>query len=103
MNDGSTEAWVDMLDEDEFEMKGHYDFSNGKRGALIPAPAGKTRISIFLDDDLLDWLADQMDAAGGGDYQLLINDAVRERMRRCQEPLEDTLRRVLREELARAA
>ncbi len=84
-------------------MKDEYDFSNGRRGAIDPLPPGKTRITIRLDDDILDWFREQVNAAGGGNYQTLINRALREYMQQRQEPLEETLRRVVREELARAA
>lgn len=80
-------------------MKKNYDFDKGKRGAVIGAPAGKTRITIRLDDDVLEWFRKQVHEAGGGSYQTLINDALREHMEREYEPLEDTFRRVLREEL----
>jgi hypothetical protein len=43
-----------------------------------------------------------VEPAGGGNYPSLINAALREHMRQAQEPLEKTLRRVLREELKRA-
>ena len=83
-------------------MEAQYDFSGGKRGAIEPKPSGKTRITIRLDDDVLDWFREQVHRAGGGNYQTLINDALRQHMQQQNnEPLEDTLRRVLREELAR--
>ncbi len=84
-------------------MKREYDFSKGKRGAVVPAPQGKTRITIRLDDDILNWFRDQVHKAGGGNYQTLMNDALREHIRRVQEPLETTLRRVIREELRSAS
>jgi uncharacterized protein (DUF4415 family) len=84
-------------------MKSEYDFSKGKRGAVVPVPAGKTRVTIRLDDDVLDWFRDQVDKAGGGNYQALINQALRDFMERSREPLESTLRRVIREELRRRA
>jgi len=80
-------------------MKKEYDFRNGKRGAVLKTPPGKTRITIRIDDDILQWFRDQVNAAGGGSYQALINQALHEFMRAKHEPLEDTLRRVLREEL----
>jgi hypothetical protein len=58
-------------------MKSEYDFSKGKRGPVIPVPKGKTRITIRLDKDLLDWFRAQVEAAGGGNYQTLINSALR--------------------------
>ena len=81
-------------------MKKEYDFSRGKRGALDPVTTGKTRITIRLDDDVLDWFRQQVIEAGGGNYQTLINQALREHILRSREPLEATLRRVLREELS---
>ena len=59
-------------------MKKEYDFSKGKRGAVRPAAKGKTRITIRIDDDILEWFRGEVDAAGGGSYQTLINDALRE-------------------------
>jgi uncharacterized protein (DUF4415 family) len=84
-------------------MKREYNFSHGKRGPVARAPKGKTRITIRLDDDLLDWFRQQVDLTGGGNYQSLINDALRQHVRRAQEPLEATLRRVIREELSSAS
>jgi uncharacterized protein (DUF4415 family) len=84
-------------------MKDEYDFSQGKRGAIDPIPAGKTRITIRLDDDILDWFRAQAHAAGGGNYQTLINNSLREYIKRHEEPLEEILRRVVREELQKAA
>jgi len=80
-------------------MKKEYDFGKGKRGPVVKAPPGKTRITIRLDDDLVEWFREQVHAAGGGSYQALINQALREYVSSKSEPLEDTLRRVLREEL----
>ena len=83
-------------------MKDEYDFSKAKRGPVTSVPKGKTRITIRLDDDILDWFREQVDQAGGGNYQSFINDALRQHIRREQEPLESTLRRVIREELGQA-
>ena len=80
-------------------MRQEYDFSRAKRGAVVPVPPGKTRITIRLDDDLIEWFKGQVHAAGGGNYQTLINGALRDYMQRKREPLEETLRRVIREEL----
>lgn len=84
-------------------MRDEYEFKNAKRGPVVPVPAGKKRITIRLDEDLLSWFREQVHRAGGGSYQALINAALREHRRRSTEALEDTLRRVLREELARAS
>lgn len=80
-------------------MRKEYDFANGKRGPVVAASPGKARITIRLDRDVLEWFKAQVEAAGGGNYQTLINQALREYMREAREPLEDTLRRVVREEL----
>jgi uncharacterized protein (DUF4415 family) len=80
-------------------MKREYNFNKGKRGIVVSAPKGKTRITIRIDDDILDWFRNEVDAAGGGNYQTLINQALREYITRQQQPLEEILRRVVREEL----
>lgn len=80
-------------------MKKEYDFKGGRRGPVVPTPPGKTRITIRIDDDVLEWFREKVRAAGGGNYQTLINAALREHVARKVEPLEDTLRRVVREEL----
>lgn len=80
-------------------MKKEYDFSKGKRGAVVRAPATKTRITIRLDDDILTWFREEVHGMGGGSYQALINQALREYVENQREPLEEILRRVIREEL----
>jgi uncharacterized protein (DUF4415 family) len=83
-------------------MEPSYDFSQGKRGAVDPIPAGKTRITIRLDDDILDWFREQVTIAGGGNYQTQINEVLRQHIQQQNsESLEDTLRRVFREEVQR--
>jgi uncharacterized protein (DUF4415 family) len=84
-------------------MRKQYDFSNAKRGAVVPVPKGKQRITIRLDDEVVAWFKRRVHEAGGGNYQSLINAALREHLRRTDEPLERTLRRVLREELRKAS
>jgi uncharacterized protein (DUF4415 family) len=83
-------------------MRRNYDFSKAKRGPVVPASKAKTRITIRLDNEILDWFREQVDQAGGGNYQSLINDALRQHVRNAREPLENTLRRVIREELSNA-
>ncbi len=83
-------------------MRKQYDFSKAKRGPVVSVPKGKSRITIRLDDDVLDWFREQVHAAGGGNYQTLINDALRTYMAERKRPLELVLRRVVREELRRA-
>ena len=80
-------------------MRDEYDFSQAKRGPVEPIPTGKTRITIRLDDDVLDWFRQRVHEAGGGNYQSLINQALRDFIQTQREPLEETLRRIVREEL----
>jgi uncharacterized protein (DUF4415 family) len=84
-------------------MKRQYDLSKAKRGSVLRTPRGKARITIRLDEDILEWFRQQVHAAGGGNYQTLINTALREYIAHRAEPLEKVLRRVLREELKKAS
>jgi uncharacterized protein (DUF4415 family) len=81
-------------------VKDEYDFSKGIRGPIVPPRPGTTQVYIRLDDDVLDWFRAQVHAAGGGNYQTLMNAALREHM--CGTTLEEGLRKVLREELGRS-
>ena len=76
-------------------MRDNYDFSEGRRGAVVKTT--KERITIRLDPDIIQWFKDQV--RGGGNYQSLINDALRHHVQRQGEPLESTLRRIIREEM----
>ena len=80
-------------------MRREYDFGGGKRGPVVPHPAGKVRITIRLDDHIVAWFKKQVHDAGGGNYQTLINAALRHYVENQAEPLEDTIRRLVREEL----
>lgn len=71
-------------------MKREYDFSRGKRGPIIPVPRGKTRITIRLDKDVIDWFRSQVEAAGGGNYQTLINSALRNCVREVTSEIAET-------------
>lgn len=82
-------------------MKDEYDFSDARRGPAVPIAGGKTRITIRLDTDIVEWFRDRVTEAGGGNYQSLINAALRRHIAHREEPLEETLRRVIREELDR--
>jgi uncharacterized protein (DUF4415 family) len=59
-------------------MKKEYDFSRGKCGAVLKTPPGKTRITIRPDNDIIEWFRAQVHATGGGSYQSLINEALKE-------------------------
>jgi uncharacterized protein (DUF4415 family) len=88
-------------------MKEKYDFSRGKRGQITPParePRGKTRITIRLDEDLVDHFLSQADASGGtAGYQTLINDALRQHVEGKSPKIEETLRRIVREEIRKAS
>lgn len=75
------------------------DFSEGKRGPVVPTDPSKVRITIRLDADIVNHFKGKVLAAGGGNYQTLINDALRRHIEEEARSLEDTLRRVIREEL----
>lgn len=83
-------------------MKREYDFSNAKRGPVVQPAAGKTRITIRLDNAVLDWFRAQAHKAGGANYQSMVNEALKQHIESAREPLATTLRRVLREELRKA-
>ena len=84
-------------------MKKEYNFSRGKRGAIIKPVKGKTRITIRIDDDILDEFKDLADQSGGGSYQSMINAALRQYLYGKNDSLERTLRKVIRDELDRGA
>ena len=81
-------------------MREEYDFSKGKRGAIIPS-TGKTRITIYLDDDILANFKEQAETKGMG-YQTLINDVLKQHLQSSphRSLTEEDLRRILREELS---
>jgi uncharacterized protein (DUF4415 family) len=87
-------------------MKKEYDFSRGKRGRIAPKepePRGKTRITIRLDEDLVDHFLKVADSSGGAmGYQTLINDALRQHVEGKAPKFEETLRRIVREEMRAA-
>jgi hypothetical protein len=87
-------------------MKDEYDMSQAKRGAIVPHEPDQTRITIRIDTEVLDWLREKVNRAGGGNYQTLINQMLRESIQYDKAALENslsigesTLRRVIREEL----
>src|SRR5712691_9604457 len=74
------------------------DFARAKRGAVVKREPGKTKISIRLDNAILEYFRTLVDKAGGGNYQTLINDALLEHIHR--RSTVDVVRQVVREELA---
>jgi hypothetical protein len=79
-------------------MRAEYDFSKGKRGALIPAK-GKTRITIYIDDAVLNEFRARAERSGTG-YQTMMNDALRAFLEKNEKPVTaSVLRQIIREEL----
>jgi len=75
------------------------DFSKGKRGPVVKSDPNKVRITIRLDSDILKHFKKIVHKAGGGNYQTLINDALRDHIQAHDKGLEKALRKVIREEL----
>jgi uncharacterized protein (DUF4415 family) len=79
------------------------DFSKGKRGPVVKADPNKVRITIRLDGDIIDYFKNQVLEAGGGNYQSLINEALRKHIQEGDQDLEKRLRKIIREELKKAS
>ncbi|GAB1412654.1 MAG: BrnA antitoxin family protein [Burkholderiales bacterium] len=78
-------------------MRAEYDFSKGKRGAVIPAK-GKTRITIYIDDSILDEFRSRAERAGTG-YQTMMNEALKAFLEKSEQPVTAAiLRQIIREE-----
>lgn len=84
-------------------MKANYDFSKARRGAVVPTSGNKTRITIRLDRDIVEWFKSKADTQGGGNYQTMLNDALRAYTEHQDASLERLLRKVVREELKKAS
>ena len=84
-------------------MKANYDFSNARRGPVVQMPATKTLITIRIDADIIDWFRSQVETRGGGNYQTLLNDALRAHIESKDQSLEKMFRRVVRDELCKAS
>lgn len=82
-------------------MKKEYDFSKGIRGAIDRTSPGKTRITIRLDNEVINWFRSQVELMAGGNYQTMINNVLRDYVSNRMEDYEGTLRRVLNEELSK--
>jgi uncharacterized protein (DUF4415 family) len=84
-------------------MKKDFDFSKAKRGRILPPapePTGKTRITIRLDEEIVEYFLAKADESGGATgYQTLINEALRAHIEGKAPKIEDTLRKVVREEM----
>ena len=85
-------------------MKANCDFSKkARRGAVVPPSGNKTRITIRLDRDLVEWFKSKTEAQGGGNYQTMLNDALRAYTEHKDGSLEKLLRKVVREEIKKAS
>jgi len=82
------------------DIQEEYDFTAGTRGPVAPLPGGKARITIRIDEEIIEWFRQQVEQQGGGYYQTLMNTALRDYISR--HSLEDLLRRVVREELQKS-
>lgn len=78
------------------------DFSKAKRGPVVKTDPNKIRITIRLDADIIEHFKHRVHESGGGNYQTLINEALREYIQADDKELESTLRKIIREELKRA-
>ena len=81
------------------EMLEEYDFSKGKRGAVLPQK-GKTRITICIDTDILEWFRNEAEQEGQG-YQTVINQSLRNYIKQGKRQIRDIVREVVRQELLR--
>jgi uncharacterized protein (DUF4415 family) len=82
-------------------MNEEYDFTNARRGAVLPAGENKVRITIRLDQDIINWFKARVESQGGGNYQTMINQVLQGYIDGQGGALEELLRKVVREELAR--
>jgi uncharacterized DUF497 family protein/uncharacterized protein (DUF4415 family) len=102
---GATESSMSANDRDD-DIAEEYDFSQARRGPVIPPRSGKTRITIRPENDLLQWFHERVEAQGGGSYQALINQALRayivQQSGLTEAKLEALLRRIIRDELQHA-
>ena len=79
--------------------KEEYNFKNAKQGPVVEPSINKTRITIRIDTEILNWFREQVNIQGGGNYQTLINEALREHKNFKDNDLEKIVRKVIREEL----
>jgi uncharacterized protein (DUF4415 family) len=84
-------------------MKANYDFSGARRGSVVPPSGRKVRITIRLDRDLVEWFKSKAESEGGGNYQTMLNDALRVYTEYQNGELERLLRKVVREEIRKVS
>jgi uncharacterized protein (DUF4415 family) len=81
------------------DIRKEYDFSKGKRGPVIPHK-DKTRITIWIDTDILEWFKNEAEREGQG-YQTAMNQALRNYTKQDKRPIQDVVREAVRKELLR--
>ncbi|MBL7129544.1 MAG: BrnA antitoxin family protein [Ignavibacteria bacterium] len=79
--------------------KEEYNFTKAKQGAVADLTSNKKRITIRLDESIIEWFRKKVHDAGGGNYQTLINEALKEYISSFEGTFENTLRKVLKEEI----
>ena len=84
-------------------MKAEYSFKKARRGAVLPQGKGKARITIRLDEEIVGWFRSRVESSGEGNYQTMINDALRSYIEHKDESLEKLLRKVVRDEIRKAS
>lgn len=87
------------MDGNDEEMQEEYDFTQAQRGPVVSSGTNKERITIRIDADIVNWFRDYVNSRGGGSYQALMNQALREHIEGRDKNWEAMLRRVVREEL----
>ena len=91
------------MNKEKYMSKEKYNFDNAKQGAIVKPLSGKTRITIRIDTDILNWFRQQVHKSEGGNYHTLINKALREYLNFKDGSLERTVRKVIRDELKELA
>jgi uncharacterized protein (DUF4415 family) len=81
---------------------GSYDWAASSRGPIVPPSPGSTKITIRIDTDVLNWFRERVHLQGGGNYQTMMNAALRAYVDDQDQDWAELLRRVVREELRAA-
>jgi len=84
-------------------MKANYDFGKARRGAILSPSGKKVRITIRLDRDIVERFKAMVEEQGGGNYQTMLNNALRNYLNQQDQSLEKMMRKVVREELRKAS
>jgi uncharacterized protein (DUF4415 family) len=90
------------MSENDFEMSADYDMSMSRRGPVVPPARPQTQITFRIDTDILEWFRNKVTQQGGGNYQAMMNQALREYIARDGLPLESLLRQIVYEAVRQA-